>query len=132
MTDIHKEFLFVDDNTELLYALKSYFSKEDLDGPMYFLQTPNEVLTHLCLTKAKNIIMVLDYNLGGKDGLELVGEIRSKYDKTKNIMISIYSNILPMKTVKKLKLAFRVDWYIDKNRDDSLEQLRNFVKQFSS
>jgi CheY-like chemotaxis protein len=128
MNTMHREYIFVDDNLDLLEVFKSYFDDFLAQKCVHFLRTPTEVLTHLETSSIEDIVMVLDYNLAGDDGMALVKKIRNSNNLNKNIIILLYSAILKVEDFCKLEDWGGIDWYIDKSRHDSLEQLRNFLE----
>jgi CheY-like chemotaxis protein len=129
MTNIEMEYLFVDDNLELMEVFKICFSDFLAQKAVYFLRNSTEVLTHLAVSPVKKVVIVLDYHLGSENGLKLTETIRGLYSESKKVTILAYSAILKVEDFQHLEDWGGIDCYIDKSRHNSLELLRDFLEQ---
>jgi hypothetical protein len=126
-----KEFIFVDDNKQLLSIFEKVYEGELSLYPTYFFSNSHLLLTHLTKTPTKQLIIVLDHNLSeGKVGLEIADMIKRSF-ADKQIVIAMFSNTHSPAELKKLDKNGSVDWFFNKANGDSIYRLGNFLKIFT-
>jgi CheY-like chemotaxis protein len=123
-----KEFIFVDDNKQLLFIFERIYEKELSCYPKHFFPNSKLLLEHLTKTPAKQLIIILDYNLQeGKVGLQTADIIKKSFTD-KYITIAMFSNSKSPADLERLDENGSVDWFFNKLGCDSLNQLGEFLK----
>jgi hypothetical protein len=126
-----KEFIFVDDNEQLLSIFEQVYGKELSRYPRHFFPTYKLLLKHLTRTSTKQLIIILDYDLlEDKVGLQIADIIKKNFTD-KQIIIAMFSNSRSPAELEKLDENGSVDWFINKLGYDSLDRLGDFLKFFT-
>ena len=115
---MHK-ILVVDDELEICSFLKSFFEERSYD--VVTATSGEEALKKVELEKPQ--VLLLDIKMPGKDGLEVLKEVKKKFPKIKVIMVTAVES--SDKIEKAIKLG--ADNYITKPL--SLEYLEMDVKE---
>ncbi|MBN2041907.1 MAG: response regulator [Spirochaetes bacterium] len=80
------KILFVDDDENLLNALKRMLRKKIKEWNMAFVLSAQEALNHLENDRCQ--VVVSDYKMPGMNGLDLFVKIKEKYPEIKRIILS--------------------------------------------
>jgi response regulator RpfG family c-di-GMP phosphodiesterase len=83
-TELRPTVLFVDDELNMLRALKRRYRKESFHS--VFAGSCEEALGILAQTPVA--VVVADMRMPGRDGIELLGEVKSRYPATTRMMLS--------------------------------------------
>lgn len=113
------KLLIVDDEIEICDFLKSFFEERNFD-----VKTASSGQAALDLAEQfKPNVMLLDIKMPGMDGVQVLGNIKKKYPRTKVIMVTA------LETRDKIEECLRLgaDNYITKPL--SLEYLENDVRE---
>ena len=113
------KLLIVDDEIEICDFLKSFFEERNFD-----VKTASSGQAALDMTEQfKPNVMLLDIKMPGMDGVQVLGNVKKKYPRTKVIMVTA------LETRDKIEECLRLgaDNYITKPL--SLEYLENDVRE---
>ena len=113
------KLLIVDDEVEICDFLKSFFEERNFD-----VKTASSGQAALDMTEQfKPNVMLLDIKMPGMDGVQVLGNVKKKYPRTKVIMVTA------LETRDKIEECLRLgaDNYITKPL--SLEYLENDVRE---
>ncbi len=113
------KLLIVDDEVEICDFLKSFFEERNFD-----VKTASSGQAALdTADQFRPNVMLLDIKMPGMDGIQVLGQIKKKYPKTKVIMVTA------LETRDKIEECLRLgaDNYITKPL--SLEYLENDVRE---
>ena len=113
------KLLIVDDEVEICDFLKSFFEERS-----FIVKTASSGQAALDTAEQfKPNVMLLDIKMPGMDGIQVLGQVKKKYPKTKVIMVTA------LETRDKIEECLRLgaDNYITKPL--SLEYLENDVRE---
>ena len=113
------KLLIVDDEIEICDFLKSFFEERNFD-----VKTASSGQAALDMTEQfKPNVLLLDIKMPGMDGVQVLGNVKKKYPRTKVIMVTA------LETRDKIEECLRLgaDNYITKPL--SLEYLENDVRE---
>jgi 5S rRNA maturation endonuclease (ribonuclease M5) len=126
-----REFIFVDDNKELLSIFEKVYEEKISGYPKYFFPNSKLLLAHLAKTLTKQLIIVLDYDLlEDRKGIQIADMIKKSFSD-KHIIVAMFSNTKSPAELKKLDENDSVDWFFNKLGCDSFNRLGNFLKFFT-
>lgn len=123
-----KKLLVVDDEIEICEFLKSFF--EDRDFHVAMAHTGAKALDQIALFKPD--LVLLDIQMPGMDGLEVLKKIRENKMRVKVIMVTA------LETQEKIEEAMRLGAdnyitkplsleYLEKDVQEKIEQLANII-----
>lgn len=111
MVHIRPLVLIVDDNRNYIDRLVSLMEESGLSNPVMAAGNYNEAVK--LIAKEKPSIILLDMNMPGKSGVEVLRYIREEKWNCRIIMVTNHSN----ESYRKLCLEAGADYFLDKTRD---------------
>ncbi len=115
------KILIVDDEKEVLNALRSTLERAKLFKSI--VSTAESADKALEILKNGDFDLVLsDYKMPGKNGIDLLGEVKKKYPNTVRMLITGYSDL---KTAREAINLAEVNNYLEKPWD--IEEMRSII-----
>ncbi len=88
--DLHKSILIVDDEEDLTWSISKNLSRHDKDFNVTCAHDGDEAL-NILKQRAVDVV-VSDIRMPGRDGLQLLQEIKAHYPSTKIIIMTAYGS----------------------------------------
>lgn len=88
--DLHKSILIVDDEEDLTWSISKNLSRHDKDFHVTIAHNGDEAL-RILKQRAVDVV-VSDIRMPGRDGLQLLQEIKAHYPATKIIIMTAYGS----------------------------------------